>query len=191
MLVAARNVSCGAALDDCRWYLCRKSPNHKPSHDDRLSKLAVVAACLAVHSDMRREVSFLSMDSPLCREPGRGPGPVLCALERALKEVTTETEKRLRLVQLDLSSPHRSSDRNQNAGTDEAGNEIANPSRELDAEESEQKACNRGSYYPQQNIHEQPHVALHELLGEPSSDSADNDGCDPADLLIFHGILRM
>jgi hypothetical protein len=67
----------------------------------------------------------------------------------------------------------------------------ANPSCELDAEESEQKACNRGSYYPQQDIHEQPHVALHELLGEPSSDSADNDGCDPADLLIFHGVLRM
>jgi hypothetical protein len=74
MLVAARNVSCGAALDDCRWYLCRKSPNHKPSHDDRLSKLAVVAACLAVHSDMRREVSFLSMDSP-AENPGVGQDP--------------------------------------------------------------------------------------------------------------------
>jgi hypothetical protein len=28
-------------------------------------------------------------------------------------------------------------------------------------------------------------LALHELLGEPASDSANDDGCDPADLLLF------
>jgi hypothetical protein len=30
-----------------------------------------------------------------------------------------------------------------------------------------------------------PHLALHRTV-EPSSDSADDDGSDPADLVIFH-----
>jgi hypothetical protein len=29
-------------------------------------------------------------------------------------------------------------------------------------------------------------LALHELLSEPAGDPADNDGCDPADLMLFH-----
>jgi hypothetical protein len=29
-------------------------------------------------------------------------------------------------------------------------------------------------------------LALHELLGEPAGNSANDDGCDPADLLLFH-----
>jgi hypothetical protein len=32
-------------------------------------------------------------------------------------------------------------------------------------------------------------LALHELLGEPAGDSANDDGCDPADLLLFHCLL--
>jgi predicted RecB family nuclease len=36
------------------------------------------------------------------------------------------------------------------------------------------------------NVHDKPHLALHELLREPAGNSANDDGCDPADLLLFH-----
>jgi hypothetical protein len=32
-------------------------------------------------------------------------------------------------------------------------------------------------------------LAFHELLGEPASDPANNDGCDPTDCLTFHRVL--
>src|SRR5262245_48995778 len=34
--------------------------------------------------------------------------------------------------------------------------------------------------------HHKAHLAFHELLGEPASDSANDDGGDPTDLLFFH-----
>jgi hypothetical protein len=43
-----------------------------------------------------------------------------------------------------------------------------------------------GAYDAEHNVHHKPHLALHELLSEPAGDPADNDGCDPADLMLFH-----
>src|SRR5215831_16777030 len=44
----------------------------------------------------------------------------------------------------------------------------------------------RGPYDANHNVHHKAHLAFHELLGEPASDSANDDGGDPTDLLFFH-----
>ena len=43
-----------------------------------------------------------------------------------------------------------------------------------------------GDGHAEHNVHHKPHLALHRLLREPAGDAADDDGCDPADLLLFH-----
>src|SRR5215831_13722440 len=44
----------------------------------------------------------------------------------------------------------------------------------------------RGPYDANHNVHHKAHLAFHELLGKPASDSANDDGGDPTDLLFFH-----
>src|SRR5215831_11844232 len=44
----------------------------------------------------------------------------------------------------------------------------------------------RGPYDANHNVHHKAHLAFHELLGEPASDSANDDCGDPTDLLFFH-----
>src|SRR5262249_6841134 len=85
---------------------------------------------------------------------------------------------------------NRPSDKNKDDCPDEAGNEITDPTgTEPHTNEAEQPTRNSGSYDAQNDVHENSHLALHELLGEPASDSANDDSCDPADLLILHGVL--
>src|SRR5215831_7293170 len=44
----------------------------------------------------------------------------------------------------------------------------------------------RGPYDAKHNVHHKAHLTFHELLGEPASDSANDDGGDPTDLFFFH-----
>jgi hypothetical protein len=84
------------------------------------------------------------------------------------------------------TAAERAGDRDQDASSDEAGNQIADPSGERDTENAQQPAGDSGSYDAEYNVHQKPHLAFHELLGEPASDSANDDGCDPTDLVLFH-----
>jgi hypothetical protein len=55
----------------------------------------------------------------------------------------------------------------------------------MNTDEAEQRASNGGPYDAEQEVHKKPHLALHELLREPTGNSANDDGCNPADLLFF------
>src|SRR4029450_3391916 len=38
-------------------------------------------------------------------------------------------------------------------------------------------------------LHQHPHMHLHEFLAQPTGNAADDDGCNPTDLVLFHGWL--
>src|SRR5262249_5325281 len=60
---------------------------------------------------------------------------------------------------------------------------------ERDTEQVEQPASDCGPNDAEDDVHDKPHLTFHELLGEPASDPADDDGCDPAYLCVVHGYL--
>src|SRR6266496_3433632 len=66
------------------------------------------------------------------------------------------------------------------------GNQIADPTGEVNADEAEQRTSDSGPHDTEHDVQEKPHLALHELLCEPTGNSAYDDGCNPADLLFFH-----
>jgi hypothetical protein len=74
--------------------------------------------------------------------------------------------------------------RNQDTGSDKARNQIANPTAERDTDQAEQPTSDRGPYDAEHDVHQETHLTLHELLGEPAVDGANYDGCDPTDLLF-------
>src|SRR5215510_8777791 len=88
---------------------------------------------------------------------------------------------------------HAFSDRprgkNEDACSDEASDQIAYPTAERDTEQAEQPASDCGPYDAQDDVHDKPHLAFHELLGEPASDPTNDDGCNPAYLGVLHGYL--
>src|SRR5262249_28080293 len=67
-----------------------------------------------------------------------------------------------------------------------ADNKMADPTSKVNAKEAEQPASDGGTYYAEHDVHHKPHLALHELFREPTGVSANDDGCNPADLLFFH-----
>jgi hypothetical protein len=85
------------------------------------------------------------------------------------------------------TTTEQAGDRNYDASSDEASNQITDPTAaERDAKEAQQPTRDSGPYDAEHNVHENPHLALHELLGEPAGDSANDDGCYPTDLMLFH-----
>ena len=77
--------------------------------------------------------------------------------------------------------PH---DKDQDDRAYEAGDQITDPAgAEFEPHKAEQPTSNSGPYNSQHDVHQEPHVALHKLLGKPASNSADHDGGDPTD---FH-----
>src|SRR5215510_11456615 len=78
---------------------------------------------------------------------------------------------------------------NEDACSDEASDQIACPTAERDTEQAEQPASDCGPYDAQDDVHDKPHLAFHELLGEPASDPTNDDGCNPAYLGVLHGYL--
>src|SRR6266536_2547631 len=66
------------------------------------------------------------------------------------------------------------------------GKQVADPTGEVNADEAEQRTSDSGPHDTEHDVQEKPHLALHELLCEPTGNSAYDDGCNPADLLFFH-----
>src|SRR6516165_10031650 len=83
-------------------------------------------------------------------------------------------------------SPYQSGDPDQQAGTDEPSNQVAEPSAQDDSKEAQNCACDCRPDNAKQDIRQHPHITLHELLGQPASNPADDDGCDPAYRRISH-----
>src|SRR5260221_8406729 len=77
------------------------------------------------------------------------------------------------------SWPYSLDNPDQQDRADEAGNEVADPSPQGDPEVAQNGAGNRRTDNAEHNIHDQPHVTLHELLCQPACNPTDNDGCDP------------
>src|SRR6185437_4530601 len=61
------------------------------------------------------------------------------------------------------------------------------PTAQHDPKNTENGAGDRGADDPEHDIHQEAHIALHELLGQPAGDSADDNGRDPAHFRIVHG----
>src|SRR5262249_33614942 len=71
---------------------------------------------------------------------------------------------------------------------DESGNQVTQPSAQVDAKEAKNGARNRRPDDSEHDVHHKSHIALHKLFCQPTRNSADDDGCNPADLWIFHGL---
>jgi hypothetical protein len=83
------------------------------------------------------------------------------------------------------TAAERADDRDQDASSDEAGNQITDPTAaERDAKRAKQPTRDSGPYDAEHNVHQKAHLAFYELLGEPAADTAKDDGCDPTDLLL-------
>src|SRR6516162_3939601 len=111
------------------------------------------------------------------------------AIGRQVQVLATSTGREL-MPLIDLSScrpPHQSGDPDQQASPDEASNEVAEPSGQGDPEVAQNEAGDCRPDDAEHDIHQQPHVALHELLCQPACNSANYDRCDPAYRWICHG----
>src|SRR4249919_890041 len=75
---------------------------------------------------------------------------------------------------------YRPYDPDQQDRADEPGNEVADPSPQVDPKETQNCAGNRRPDDTEHDIHQDPHFTLHELFCQPACNSADDDGCDPA-----------
>src|SRR3974390_3116840 len=83
-----------------------------------------------------------------------------------------------------------SSDEDKDARSDEASNRITDPTAaERDTEQAEQPAGDGCPDDAEHYVHHKPHLAFHELLGEPASNAANDDSCDPSNFRMFHGTL--
>src|SRR5258708_38949461 len=82
--------------------------------------------------------------------------------------------------------PYRPDDPDKQDRADEAANQVADPSPQEDPEVAQNGAGNRRTDNAEHNIHDQPHVTLHELLCQPACNPADNDGYDPTHSSVSH-----
>src|SRR5215211_1837945 len=77
-------------------------------------------------------------------------------------------------------------DEDEDASPYEAGDQITDPTADRHTEHAEQQTSNCGAYDAEHDVHHKSHLALHEVLGKPTGDSANDDCRKPADLLVFH-----
>src|SRR5690606_1770475 len=80
-------------------------------------------------------------------------------------------------------------DGDDDAGADKARDEIADPATERNADHAEDQTGDHGADNPQHDVHPQPGIAFHELLGEPSGDTANDDGRQPTYTVKLHLLL--
>src|SRR6478609_9928086 len=85
------------------------------------------------------------------------------------------------------SGPYHPDDPDQQDRADEAGYQVADPSPQVDPEVAQNGAGNRRADNTEHDIHDQPHVTLHELLCQPACNPANDDGCDPTHSSVSHG----
>src|SRR5262249_18461674 len=78
------------------------------------------------------------------------------------------------------------------AGADEAGDQIAEPAGlHAHAEHAEQPCRHDRADHAEDDVGDQPHGAAGDLLGHPAGNAAHADGRDPADAFLFHGLLPL
>src|SRR5690606_27333253 len=77
-------------------------------------------------------------------------------------------------------------DGDNDAGTDEAGDQITDPAAERDAEQSENQAGQNRSDDAENDIHQHAPARLHEHAGKPAGNAADNDGRQPTHAVKSH-----
>src|SRR5262249_17217265 len=82
---------------------------------------------------------------------------------------------------------YRAGDPDQQTCTNEAGNQIANPSAKGDPEKTKDGVGNRCPDDAEHDIHQQAHVTLHELLSQPAGNAAYDNGCNPTYGRVSHG----
>src|SRR5262249_1985863 len=81
-----------------------------------------------------------------------------------------------------------SNDPDQQTCANEPGNQVTEPSSQIDSKEAKNGARNGRSDDAEHNVHDKSHVTLHELFCQPACDTADDNGCNPAYLWIVHGV---
>src|SRR5690606_6991437 len=74
------------------------------------------------------------------------------------------------------------------AGADDAGDQVTDPARELDTEDRKQGVGDNGADNAQNDVHEKPLIGPHQLLGNPTGETADHD-C-PYPTYTFHSDLQ-
>src|SRR6187551_623460 len=84
-----------------------------------------------------------------------------------------------------LSFQH-SFQRDQDTRTNETCDQITEPATKAYTEQAEQRIRNDRAKDAQYDIGQQAVIALHELFGHPTCETADYDCCKPAYLLFFH-----
>lgn len=87
------------------------------------------------------------------------------------------------------SSPESASYSDKDARTDESGNQISEPARENDAEHRQNRVCDNRTDDSKKDVHENTHIALHELFGEPPGNATNDDCGDPTYSSRFHDFL--
>jgi hypothetical protein len=87
------------------------------------------------------------------------------------------------------SAPESPADKDEDAGADEAGDEITEPTLQNDSKYRKDSVGDDRADDSKKDVHENTHIAFHELFGEPPGDTTDDDGCDPANASRFHDFL--
>jgi hypothetical protein len=82
---------------------------------------------------------------------------------------------------------NKPTDEDQDARPDEAGDKVGSPAgAEVDVEGREYEVGDNSADDTEKNVHQQAHIAVHDLFGKPASNAANNDGRDPAYLSVLH-----
>jgi hypothetical protein len=88
------------------------------------------------------------------------------------------------------SAADEASERDQDTCPDKTRDQVSEPAgQRLDIEDSENPVGDDRAYDAKYYVHDHAHIAVHELLRQPSGETADNDGCNPTYTFVFHGKL--
>src|SRR5262245_21789776 len=80
---------------------------------------------------------------------------------------------------------HRAYNEDQNASSNEACNQISKPATKAYAKHAEEPTGKCSANDTEQYVHEQAHIAFHELLSQPTRYASNDNGGYPTGL-IFH-----
>src|SRR6185312_10756733 len=87
------------------------------------------------------------------------------------------------LIRLALQHP---ADGDEDAGADEADDHIGNPARETEIERRQYRVQDHRTDDAENDVHQEPHIALHELFRGPARYTADDDRGNPPYAVYVH-----
>src|SRR5690606_15166657 len=97
-----------------------------------------------------------------------------------MKEVPVAAASGTSSTNGERSAAYRASAANEDAGADEPGHEVTDPTAERNSQQSKKEAGNRRTNDAENNVHEDAGVALHEVGCNPTRKTTDDDSCNPA-----------